>query len=192
MLTPSPQRSEAERVLDEGRRMYSRSGQERLRLQRTHSPQMPSKRAVIWFLLEDAMRTNRLLPDRERTWLLSANRSQWPEIARTAKERWEVEREQITEGIDPGLPRNGHQGELDPGAVNRFFVALDWRKYIRARTTVTADENWALLLRLASGVPPKRLRDDVEHRGMSRNMVNSIKIRCLRQIEAGLEADNLV
>lgn len=179
--------AEATRVLDEGR----------LRLCQETGLESPKRRDVIWFLFQDAMRTERALPDKERSWLHSGDRSQWPEIYRSAQERFEVEREQLTDGIRVIAPPMGFTRHIDPGAVGRMLEVLDWLKYIRAGNPKAPDvamtrNNRELFKALASGIRPRNLRWVVKDRGQSRNMINSIKIRCLRQIETGLEADKVV
>ena len=187
MMLAKPDNSDTARVLDEGR----------LRLSQELGVESPRRRDVIWFLFQDAMRTERAVPDRERSWLHSGDRAQWPEIYRSAQERWVVEREQLSEGIRVAASAMGFSRHIDPGAVGRMLAVLDWCKYIKAGRPDAPDvaltrNNRDLFLALASGIKPRNLRWMVKQRGQSRNMINSIKIRCLRQFEDGLETDKVI
>lgn len=178
--------AEATRVLDEGR----------LRLCQETGLESPKRRDVIWFLFQDAMRTERALPDRERSWLHSGDRSQWPEIYRSVQERFEVEREQLTDGIRVIAPPMGFTRHIDPGAVGRMLEVLGWCRYLRARNLDALEKNKQILLSLAGGIAPRHLRWVVKGRqiknGDSATMIYMIKKRCLAQIEEGLKNDGWI
>lgn len=171
------------RVIEEGeRRLAAESGLDR-----------PSLRQIVWHLFQDAMHTCDVLPDRERGWLLSGERSHWPEIAMTAKDAYVAEIERLQDGIAP--PPLKKLRNLDPAAITRMLETMAWCSYIRAGRPDRPDlamtlNNRRLFLALASGVKPRHLKRHIGVRGQSRSLLYTIKSRCLSQIEAGLASEH--
>lgn len=90
---------------------------------------------VVWRLLQDAAETLARLPDKERVWLLSAERACWPEVWRSAKERFENAVAQLADlkvsKEEPPLPR---LAITDPTAVPRMLAVLDWLQMVRSHS----------------------------------------------------------
>lgn len=114
---------------------------------------------VIWRLLQDAADTLARLPDRERGWLLSADRASWPEIYHSARERWEAEQQRLVDLKESPeeiyLPR---LGVTDPTAIPRMLTVLGWLQHVRARTPHRQKRDKLVVLALAQGQSLKSVR----------------------------------
>lgn len=106
---------------------------------------------VIWRLFQDAAQTLSKLPDRESVWLLSHERSGWPEVAHTAQELYEAELQRLvdlqerTETVLSRLPIT------DPTAIPRMLTVLEWLRFVTAYNFKNIKRDKLVVLALASG-----------------------------------------
>lgn len=90
--------------------------------------------AIVWRLLQEAADTLARLPDRERVWLLAADRVAWPEVLHTAQEQFEAETQRLTDArMSKEEPPIRRLQISNPGAVSRMLVVLDWLQHVRGR-----------------------------------------------------------
>lgn len=135
---------EAERqVVEAGRLMCEADGME--------DPSLPD---VVWALFREGADTLRRLPDRERGWLSSGNRTAWPGIVydaedkRQAQEQFDVELARVQSGQDPVEAVRLREGPPDRAAIGRVEVISGWHRYL-AGTNRRRD--WKILWLLAAG-----------------------------------------
>lgn len=143
---------------------------------------------VVWRLLQDASDTLARLPDRERVWLLSAERACWPEVWRSAQERFENAVHQLADlklsKEDTPLPRLTIS---DPSAIPRMLTVLDWLQHVRARTPNRAKRDKLVVLAMAQGQSMQRVRRlMLGDRGDS--AARMVKIKVLSQISTALKS----
>jgi hypothetical protein len=115
--------------------------------------------SIVWRLLREAADTLARLPDRERVWLLAADRVAWPEVLHTAQEMYEAELQRLT---DTRMSKEEtpirRLSITNPGAVSRMLVVLDWLQYVRARTEIRVKRDKLVVLALAQGQSLKSVR----------------------------------
>lgn len=142
--------------------------------------------SIVWRLLQEAADTLARLPDRERVWLLAADRVAWPEVLHTAQEQYEAELQRLTDARmskeEIPLPRLAIS---DPGAVSRMLVVLDWLQFVRARTPTRVKRDKMVVLALAQGQPIKSVRR-LMLRDVSDYAILAVKGKVLKQIKDAL------
>lgn len=138
------------KALDYGKKMLRQEG---LDVNETNG-----MRQIVWRLIQDAARTLQILPDRERGWLLSAERACWPEFRQSFQERWEVEVSRMQDGMPPDDPPAHWSRSLDPGAVDRMLTVLSWFQFMRARDAYRHKRDTAVTIGLASGYSQAQVR----------------------------------
>jgi hypothetical protein len=155
-------------------------------LRREGSPK-PSLRALIWRLLQDAAETMARLPDNERRFLLAGDRIGWPEVIHTEQERFEAEVHRLTdlkmskeEGPPPRL------SITDPSAPSRALTVYGWLRHVRARTLRGLRRDKCVVIGLAGGLSPRRIRVMYFPRDAGDSAVTMVKQKVLSQLEDAL------
>jgi hypothetical protein len=147
----------------------------------------PSLNVLVWRCLQDAAETLARLPDRERTWLLSADRSGWPEVIHTAKERFEAELQRLTDvkmsKEEMPLPR---LAITDPTATNRMLTVLSWLRHVRGKYV---RNNQMVVLALAQGQPYRAVRRFMPRSDCTDFAITAVKGKVLKQIGHALAGD---
>lgn len=147
-----------------------------------------SLQRIIWRLLEDAADTLARLPDRERGWLLSADRACWPEVYHTAQERFEAETQRLTDlkmsKEEVPLPR---LAITDPSAIPRMLTVLSWLQYVRARTSMREKRDKLIVLAMAQGQSMRSVKRLMLGE-RSDSAARMVKQKVLAQIEAAIKS----
>lgn len=147
-------------------------------------------RDIIWECLEDAADTLSRLPDRERGWLTSADRSCWPEVHHTAQEHYEAELQRLTD-----LKEERQQTPLrrlaitDPSAIPRMLTVLGWLQHVRARNFLREKRDKLIVLAMAQGQPRNVIRR-LMLGDRSDSAARMVKQKVLGQIEGVLSVNN--
>lgn len=116
-------------------------------------------RDAVWRLLQDAADTLARLPDRERGWLLSADRAAWPEVWHSAQERYEAELQRLQDGKMSKEETPLRRGAItDPTAIPRMLTVLGWLQYVRARTPIREKRDKLVVLAMAQGQTMRSIR----------------------------------
>lgn len=114
-------------------------------------------RNVVWQLLVEAAETERSIPDRERTWLRSADRSGMPEAVHTKEELWESFATEV-ERIRCGLESNEVLAVKGPppsaAAIDRWMVVMQWYQHVKGKNR---RRNRGILFSLAGGASGDRV-----------------------------------
>lgn len=141
---------------------------------------------LVWRCLEDAADTLARLPDKERGYLLAADRVAWPAIAHTYEERLEEENQRLEllrrdqsmlrgDGLGSRLPI------MDPTAIPRMLTVLSWLQYVRGRTDRGIKRDQLVTLALAQGQTAR----DIQRRFLRRqgeSAVRMVKLKVVGQI----------
>ncbi len=159
-----------------------------------HGPLVPLLPTLVWHLLEDAVKQSRTWPDRERSWLMSSERSIWPELARPSEENRAVE-QQIRNEIyvlglrspDTFVPRPSVEHPDDERAVR----VLAWLRYVRARSDEGRRRDVAVAVDLAGGMPVRRVRAKYFRRDASESSVRMVKQKVVEHIVQALRTKGL-
>lgn len=144
---PVGKRSRSERddiraVLDAGRALCEADGIE-----------VPAMADIIWRLFREGADTLRRLPDRERGWLASGNRTAWPDIVfdaedkRQAQEQFDVELSRVQSGQDPVEAVRLREGPPDRAAIGRVDIISGWHRHLAGNNR---RRDWKILWLLAS------------------------------------------
>lgn len=169
------------REVEESRKALS----EGLAICRAEGVHEPSLRVVVWRLLQDASETLARLPDRERGWLLSTSRAMWPEVVRTAQERFEVERERLTDGLGKDDDYRPRLTITDPTATRRMLTVLGWLQFVKARTAARIKRDKLVTLSLALGRSYRSVRP-LMGRETSDSAIMSVRGKVVKQIAEAL------
>lgn len=153
-----------------------------------------SLQRIIWRLLEDAADTLARLPDRERGWLLSADRSCWPEVSHTYQERVEEENQRLAErrrleslGMTPEETPWVRRNITDPSAIPRMLTVLSWLQYVRARTAAREKRDKLIVLAMAQGQSIRSVKRLMLGE-RSDSAARMVKQKVLAQIEAAIKS----
>ena len=153
-------------------------------------PRLPADmKAVIWRLMQDAAETIDRLPDRELGWLRSHERAAWPEVVRSWQERFEVEAQQLQDGMqtdDKSLMELKKSFVItDARAINRMLTVLSWFKFMRARTPSRHRRDINIVLAMAAGRSQKQIRRLTG--GAGHSAAHMVKQKALGQIAKQFE-----
>ena len=130
--------SKIESALDAGRRRFVDSV--------GHDPTGPE---IVWELFKEATDTSARLPDRERGWIY-ATASTWPDYMpdkEVLADQWAAILASLQRGERPIEVREGHKGVPDAAAIDRVWVVLDFRQYLKGRKR---ERDWRILWGLAA------------------------------------------
>jgi len=167
---------ETRKALREGIDMLRREGNAR-----------PSLRALIWRLLQDAAETMARLPDNERRFLLAGDRIGWPDVMHTPQEQFEAEVERMRElgesKTEAPIPR---LQVTDPSAPSRALTVYGWLRHVRARTLRGLRRDKCVVIGLAGGLSPRRIRVMYFPREAGDSAVTMVKQKVLSQLEDAL------
>ncbi len=153
------------------------------RLARDTGLKDPTQRDAVWELLVEAFETLRSLPDRERGWLLSCERSHHPDVLIENVElaEWEETLDALSLGeklkvVGEVKPTPGH------GAIDRMDEVITWPAIIK---TKNRRRDIAVLYYCASKRPTAviRRRFNIKHR----NTLYDIRDRGLAHIVVWLD-----
>lgn len=155
-----------------------------LRLEGCERPKLPE---IVWWLARDAAQTEARIPDRERSWLRSHERSIWPELARASEENRAIEWEVAMEEIAGVRPReiDGWRPKFtitDPRAVSRWLVVYSWFKYVKGRNPQRDRE---IFLLRALGAKPQDVSRKLRGR-IGARAVEMVREKVTRHISLGL------
>jgi hypothetical protein len=145
----------------------------------------PSLRDVIWFCLQDAVSTMKRWPDRERGWLASADRSQWPEIVHSIQELYEAELQRL---IDAKMSKEEAPPPrltiTDPTAKNRALTVLGWLRFVQGKN-VRRDRQ--VVLALAGGASLKSIRHQLMTRVDTDRAVYMVRDKVLWHVARSIQ-----
>lgn len=155
------------------------------RLARENGCEGSRLRDAVWELLVEAFETLRTLPDRERGWLLAAERAHHPEVVVEDAERaeWEATINALALGEKLKLIGPSKVAALK-SAVDRMDEVLMWPAMIR---TKNRRRDVKVLVYLAGGVPTAKVRRIF---GIKRRNIYDIRDRGLAHI-VGMVAERL-
>lgn len=161
-----------------------REAEDGLRLDGNERPSLEER---VWWLAKDAAQTEARIPDRERSWLRSHERSIWPELSRASEENraieWEIAMEEIA-GVR-SREINGWRPNFtitDPRAVSRWLVVYSWFKFVKGRNPQRDRE---IFLLRALGARPQDVSRKLRGR-IGARAVEMVREKVIRHITRGL------
>lgn len=161
----------------------------------------PPTRAIVWRLLVDAFETLDRLPDKERGFLSSGEKSAWPEIYRPAIERFATAASIYNDAQVMGNPSASRQIGMSQddadwpvrvqlviaeGAYDRMLLVLGWFRYVTGRRPRRDVE---VAVALARGQPVRQVRR-IMGKETSDAAIYSIKWKVITQIMEAIGARN--
>jgi hypothetical protein len=171
------EKEESLRAIHEGLEMLRRDGYYEINL-----------RLVVWRLMQDAATTEARLPNRERSWLMSASRAMWPEMARPSEECRAIEWDDamaVLTGKQVESVIGGRRAIIpitDPGAVRRMLTVLGWLKYAKGKNP---KRDRSIFLMRARGVPTREICRAM-HGRIGDRAIDMVKDKVLKHVVAHL------
>lgn len=138
---------------------------------------------IVWQLLCEAATTERALPDREKQWLMTADRSGMPDCQHTKAElieQWATMVARVAAGMESKEVLAVRGPAPSAAAIDRMMVVMPWLRYVPAgRKHGQKQRNQRVLWAMAGGRSGGEVGRAV---GLDRRSVSGIKTMCVRVI----------
>lgn len=106
---------------------------------------------IVFALIVEASATLRAMPDKERTWLSSCDRSGWPSMVQDpqdAREAFAVLAERVRLGEESAEALSSRRDKPSAQAIDRVWLVTDWRRLLVGKNRI---RDWRILWLLADG-----------------------------------------
>lgn len=160
---------------------------------RNQTGEEPNLREVIWYLLEEAVKVDRSIskpgPSRHVTMQIQTYWEPHEIVAAYNEALTEIrdaeKKERLPETYyEPDKPKP----QADSMAHRRYLEVMGWLRVVTAKTRIRANRRQALILALASGMPPRVAVDEFpEENFPDRKAVSGARERALNQIEEAIK-----